>query len=211
MAKEKLKQQNHYYEQQFELMKTALLNTKSLRHDMMNHISILYSLSDNKDKLKEYLSELMDARALNAEYACSGNLIVDSILNFKLQEAERKGIRMDLELNIPEHLDITSFDMTVILGNLLDNAISACDKLDKDERNIGVIIRYDKSRLLIEIKNPYADRIIYQRDQIQTTKEDKENHGIGLFNVRNTVEKYHGLLSFEHTENIFSVMALLFV
>ncbi len=213
MTNKMLVQQNNYYERQFQLMKTALTTTKSLHHDLMNHLSIIYSLFENNDKkrLKEYLSELMEEKGIKKEYAHSGNVVIDSILNFKLQEADRKGIRVILELNVPEQLSVKSFDMTVILGNLLDNAISACSKLSEDKRKIKAVIRYDKGRLIIDIKNQYDNVILYEKGNIITTNDDKNNHGIGLSNVKQAVEKYQGLLAIEHSDDIFSVTALLFV
>lgn len=60
---------------------------------------------------------------MNREYARSGNVMIDGILNLKLQEAERSGIDVKLELSVPEKVNVASFDMSVILGNLMDNAI----------------------------------------------------------------------------------------
>ncbi|QHQ59507.1 GHKL domain-containing protein [Anaerocolumna sedimenticola] len=213
MTNRMLLQQNNYYERQFALINTALAANKSLRHDWENHLSILYSLSEKNEgkHLMEYLSELMEEKTVKEEYTRSGNVVIDSILNFKLQEAERKGIQINLEVSVPEQLSVKSFDMTVILGNLLDNAIEACCKIAENKRKIRVSIRYDKSRLFIEIKNQYENEILYEKGNIITTNDDKKNHGAGLSNVKNAVEKYQGLLHIEHSDNTFNVTALLFV
>lgn len=213
MSNKMLTQQNNYYESQFELMKTALKATNSFRHDLMNHVSILYTLceDDDKEKLKDYLAEMMEEKVIQKVYAHSGNPVIDSILNFKLQEADSLGIHVSLELNVPEKLSVKSFDMTVILGNLLDNAIHACSRLAEDKKKINMVIRYDKGRLIIDIKNQYNNTILYENGNIITTREDKKNHGIGLNNVKSAVERYQGLLNVEHSEEIFSVTALLFV
>jgi sensor histidine kinase YesM len=213
MTHKMLIQQNNNYERQFELMKTALTATRSFRHDLMNHVSILHSLLENNDRerLKEYLSDLMEQKVIKKEYARSGNLVIDSILNFKLQEADNLGVHVTLELSVPEQLAVKSFDMTVILGNLLDNAVHACCLLPEDRKIIKTVIRYDKGRLIVDIKNQYSNTILYENGNIITTNDDKKNHGIGLLNVRNAVEKYQGLLNIEHSDEIFSVTALLFV
>lgn len=213
MAKMILIQQNEYYERQFQIMKTAQEATKSVRHDLINHLSILQSFVKNSEsaKLHVYLSDLIKTCDITKEYAHSENVIIDSILNFKLQEADQKNIEAKLELNIPEQLSFSTFDMTVILGNLFDNAINASLKLEVDKRRINIGIKYDKGRLIINIKNNYKGNIIYVGDNIVTSNTDKKNHGIGFINVKNTVEKYQGLLEVKHTEEVFCITVLLFL
>ncbi len=139
------------------------------------------------------------------------NRAYGSVKITRLQEAGKRGIRVIVEISVPEQLSVRTFDMTVILGNLLDNAIHACSKLPEDKREIKIVIRYDKGRLIIDIKNQYDNAIRYDRGNIITTHEDRKNHGIGLSNVKQAVEKYQGLLDIEHSDDIFSITALLFV
>ncbi len=204
---------NNYYERQFELMKTTLVNTRALHHDLQNHLSIIHSLSEGgeMEKLKEYISELLEESEDIYHYTHSGNVVIDSIMNFKLQEAGNKGVCIAAELYVPEQLPVKSSDLTVILGNLLDNAIEASIYLKKGERIIEAAIRYDKSRLIIDIKNQYDNLILYDKDKLVTTKEDKKIHGVGLENVRTVVERYGGILKLEHSGGIFRASALLFI
>lgn len=208
-----LLQQNNYYERQFELMKTTLANTRSFHHDLENHLSIIYSLSESRetDKLKEYLSELLEEKNEIYQYTHSGNVVIDSIMNFKLQEAGNKGVCIAAELCVPEELPVKSSDLTVILGNLMDNAIQASIYLNKGDRIVEAAIRYDKSRLIIDIKNRYDNLILYEKGKLVTTKEDKKIHGVGLVNVKTVVERYGGILKLEHSDGVFRASALLFI
>lgn len=213
LSKMMLQQQNLYYERQFDLMQSSLATTRAVRHDLVNHLYIVKSLADNneKEKLDEYISGLIVKSKGEKEYSRTGNLIIDSILNFKLQEAEQRGIKTILDLNVPVELEITSLDMTIVLGNLLDNAINAVSNLDEEERIIHINIKFDRGRLIINTKNNFAGEIIYDRNQIVSSKEDKENHGIGLSNVRRIIEKYQGMFDIEHSKNIFNVTTLMYV
>src|SRR5699024_10873185 len=103
----------------------------------------------------------------------TGNIIIDSILNFKLQEADRNNIKVQLELSIPSQLSVTSFDLLVILGNLLDNAINASCNIEERKRNINISIRFEKSMLIIKIKNQFNGEILYHGDKIITSNENK--------------------------------------
>ena len=208
-----LLQQNNYYEKQFELMKTSITTTRSIHHDFVNHLHVIRTLSQKYeiDKIKEYLTDLQIATDTGKDYVNSGNLIIDSIINFKIQEAKQKNINIQIELSVPEKISITSFDMTVVLGNLLDNAMNAVSKLDESKRKITMEIQFVKSILLIRINNHFDGNICYKGDQIISTHTDRLNHGIGLSNVKSTVEKYHGKLNITYTNEVFCVEVMLYI
>lgn len=205
-------EQNRYYYNQFELMKASLDTTRAIKHDLKNHMLSISSLVNKgeKEETLNYIAEIMSSFNAGQNYASSGNIIIDSIINFKLQEAEQKEIVPELDLNIPEKIDIPSFDMTIILGNLLDNAINAASGAI-GEKNINIVIKYDKGRLFLRIDNPYEGEIYEDKGRLLTTKTEKDNHGIGLNSVRKTVQKYSGILNIEYNHNIFSVTVLMYI
>ncbi|MDW7668030.1 MAG: GHKL domain-containing protein [Bacillota bacterium] len=204
--------QNTYYAKQLNLMKSSLESVRSFRHDMRNHLILLKSLVENNEynEASKVISQITGAIDIKNEYAQSGNITVDSILNFKLQEAINKGISVSLELNIPERLNITPFDMSVILGNLLDNAINASSKLEKDKR-LDLKIDYKRGRLFINLSNTYTGILNYKGDKLTTSNRDKEAHGIGIKNINAVLDKYDGVMEIDHTENIFTVIILLYL
>ena len=207
-----LEQQNKYYDSQFNLMKESVSSTSELRHDLKNHMSAIYMLAENdeKEQLLMHVSEIIKVCSNQRQYSHSGNIIIDSIVNFRIQEAEQKNIKLRFSIIVPEKIEIPSFDMTVILGNLLDNAIRAASGL-KENRYINIIIKYDRGRLIIKIDNPYEGEILKENNSLLTTRYDKKNHGIGLKNVTKVLQKYNGYMKIDHENNIFSVMLLMYI
>ena len=102
-----------------------------------------------------------------------------------------------------------STDLSIILGNLLDNAIEATEKLEV-EKDIFVSLMYRKEKLLIKVRNPYTGDLKKDRaGNYISEKKDRENHGIGLKSVRKVVEKYEGVMEI-HTENqIFEICVII--
>ena len=177
---------------------------RKMKHDMKNNMIYLQELlNSDPEKAKEYLEEYIgEAFSGKNEFAKSGNLAIDAILNYKYVNAAEKGIRMESEIKIPDALPYKSSDLCIVLGNLLDNAIEATEKLeDEEEKQIFIKLIYQKKRLLIEIRNPYRGSLKKGRSgDYLSGKKDQENHGIGLKSVRKVVEKYDGTLDI-HTEN----------
>lgn len=206
-----LRQQNNYYSKQFEIMEKSQENIKMLQHDMNNHIIVLQALVEKGDREKalNYIKKFIDSFDYRHEYAKTGNFDVDSILNYKIQEAKDKGIDVNLKLKIPEQMNISSFDICIILGNLLDNAIEATSKLQSG-REISVDLDFDKNVLFMSISNTFDGKVIYKNNRIQTRHKDKEKHGIGLNNVQNVVEKYDGEMEIYHTDSTFYVDILIY-
>ncbi|WP_414149957.1 sensor histidine kinase [Acetobacterium malicum] len=212
MDKVLLSQQNKYYQKQFELMESSLKTTKAMRHDLRNHLSAIYSLVEKgeSEAALKHLSRMTDIYDDKKQYACTENIDIDSILNFKIQEAEHQNIKIVLDLSIPEKMSILSFDLAIILGNLLDNAIEAVSELKK-EREIKTKINYDKGRLIVLVENPYQGERVKVGNRYLTTNKEPSQHGLGLENVKSVLQKYNGSMGITQQSNIFSVSLLLFV
>lgn len=207
-----LEEQNKYYQRQIEIINSSYENIKSLRHDMKNYLISLkgYIEKEEKEKTIDYILKFHNGLYERKEFSRSGNMEIDSILNYKLQEARSKGILISLESKIPSNINASPLDMVVILGNLLDNAIEASSKVENDRR-IDIGIKYKNNILFIFISNTFNGSIIYEGDKIKTIKEDKENHGIGLNNIENILKKYNGTMKIYHTENNFNVDILMYI
>ena len=158
------------------------------------------------DSLK-YL-EKMEEICRNEQRIKSGNAVIDSMLNYKISEAVRRGIEVEYEVEIPEKLLMEDFDLTCILGNLLDNAVEAAEKTE--EKFIGLKLKYrEKGVLFFKIQNTFSGDLIVADDTLMTTKEDRAGHGFGLISVRKSIQKYDGIMRIRREGNIFGITVLL--
>lgn len=207
-----IEQQNKYYINQLELMKLSLESTKTIKHDLKNHISSLYTLAENykREEILKYLSEVIKGIDNQEGLATTGNVVIDSIINFKLQEANKKGVSVNLDLNIPKELGMSQFDITVILGNLIDNSLDAVRKLNRN-RYINIRMKYTKGRLILELNNSYDGTLIKKNNRIVTSKEDINNHGLGLKSVKRVLERYDGTMKIKYDDKQFNIILLIYM
>lgn len=211
MEKQREEEKNRYYLRQLETMETFSESMRSFRHDLKNHTIAMQAYLKNKqyDALEAYLSNTFIEEALSEENIHCGNTVVDSILNFKIHEAGNKGITLEAKVSIPPQLHISDSDLTVILGNLLDNAIEAVEPLT-EERVIQLTISYQKGNLILSVKNPYKGELLKKGDRWITSKKDKDLHGYGLSNVKHVVDKNGGTMRIQTEQQIFSVTMMLY-
>ncbi len=211
MEKNLLKQQNNAYIKQLNIINQSQENIKIIRHDIKKHMLALQTLveKDKNDAALQYLQNTFHLINNVNEYAKSGNAELDSILNYKIYEAKTKNIDVTLDLHIPEKLNVQSFDLVVILGNLLDNAIEATSKL-QGEKKIGTFIELERNVLYVSVINPFYGKLHYGLNKLKTTHKDVENHGFGLESVKKAIEKYNGTLNIKHSDNNFCVDVLIY-
>lgn len=204
-------QQNTYYKKQIELMKSSMTGIEILRHDLKNQLSTIQVMakSGNVQSLTDHIEALIKTSYLTKTFADSGNVSIDSILNFKLLEAEQAGIQTSLSLKIPDSIEMSSVDLCSILGNLIDNAVCATCKLDQENRKINITVRYDKKRIIMTLSNTFNGEILYDGDKIISSHKNKAEHGLGLLSVKNTVDKCDGIMDIEHTADTFTATIII--
>lgn len=186
------KQQTYAYRNQLDVIMESQNRIRALRHDMKNHILALQALMQ-KEEVEEavnYLDSMQLFMKNPQEYVATGNDTIDSLLNYKIQKAEDVLNLVETKICIPEKLKLHSFDLNVVLGNLLDNAIDA--SVQTEEKKLRITMKLDKGVLFLNIRNSCQGLEKGKRKMLETTKADKINHGIGLKNVQRIVEKYHG-------------------
>lgn len=207
-----LEQEREYYENQCVLMQSAAEDIRSFQHDISNHFMVIENLLRNMNEKEAfgYILKMIDSeKTVPVIYSDTGNIAVDSIINYKLQKAVLHDIDVTIDIIIPKELPIEIMDLSTILTNLLDNSLQALMRL-KDNKKLDLKMTYKKGRLLICIKNTYNGIVKYENGELISTKENKAEHGYGMRNVDAAVQKYDGVCQFKHDNNIFQTEVLLY-
>ena len=205
------KQQTYAYQNQLEVIMESRNRVRALRHDMKNHILALQVLVQRKEaeETNKYLDSMKNFMTNLEEYVKMGNDMVDSLLNYKIQKANEVLNVVETKISIPQQLRLRSFDLNVLLGNLLDNAIDA--SMQTEDKKLNITIKLDKGVLFLNICNSCQKIADGRSDFLRTTKKDKANHGIGLNNVRRIVEKYHGDIAFLYENNSMETDVMMYI
>lgn len=213
MNEKLFEQERNYYMNQCDLMRESTEQMRSFRHDMKNQLYVIKKLNDKgmHNEVSRTLDKFLDDLNTYNSYIKSGNIIVDSIVNYKLRNADALGMGVITEISIPQNIEIEINDLVTVLGNLLDNAMTALSDDNLNERKLILKMVYDRRRIIITIKNNYANSVKYLNGEFITSKEDSQNHGYGLKNIREVVKKYNGHVDIDHANNIFCVNLIMFV
>lgn len=174
-------------------------------HEYKNQIMCIESLLTKKsyDELEEYVRKVSGRFHTDLDYIKTNNVIVDAILNSKYKEILEKNIIFIFKINDLSEINICDEDIVVILSNLLNNAIEACEKCH-DKKVIKMKFVKEKNCVIISVKNTYNGEFIIRDGEIQTSKKDEMNeHGIGLKNIIEVITKYQGSYVIKNNKNEF--------
>ncbi|MCR4568485.1 MAG: GHKL domain-containing protein [Pseudobutyrivibrio sp.] len=213
---------NKLFVQQIEMCERQTSEQESMynelrryRHDMKNHLTSLRGLIESGDNsvAKKYVERLLSDVVMhkNGEIAQTGNIVIDSLVNSKYAIAVDSGISFNANLFIPNKMMFKNEHLVIILGNLLDNAIEACQYRKEESKYIKLDMSYEKNMLHICVKNSGSGikhKVI--DGLIQTTKKDRVNHGMGLMSVKKAAQVYEGELLLKDKEQEFVAMVILY-
>lgn len=199
----------------YQTLEEQYSQARRLRHDLKNHVLALRGLWEDQawEKLGDYLKRMEDSAQLGTNEEATGNRAVDALLYQKRKAAEERGIDWECDVRIPKKCRINEFDLCVLFGNILDNAVEACGRLQQKERKQGSqpFVRIQagivKKCFLLEVKNSMIEA---EREMGKTAeKENTRGHGIGLLNVSDVVRGYDGVMSTEIQDGVFDISVLL--
>jgi sensor histidine kinase regulating citrate/malate metabolism len=157
---------------------------------------------NQNDKALLYIEDLNEVcEQLKAKYN-TGNFIADAILSAKDTRASMQNIDINFEGYIPSE-KVKDVDMVIVLSNLLDNAIEACEKIT-GEKEIEIKSILQKKMWVLYVKNPSEEVNIINKNHIVTTKQEKMLHGFGLNNIERVAQKYNGNMQLEYEQGYFS-------
>ena len=207
MNEQVFKQMLEVYSYQLDIARESEERVKALRHHIIE-LSAMAKKNNNDDMIK-YLSGMKDFMLNPKEYSTTGNQEIDGVLNYMLQKANKTLNQVDVQINIPEDLYFNNFNICVILGNLVDNAVREASK--SKEKLLTIKMQIKQEVLLIFIENSYSGKILEKRNGLQTTQPELAIHGIGLENVKKVVIDNGGEIKIDYTSNRFCVQVLLYM
>ena len=183
---------------------------RKVTHEYKNQILCIESLinTGNYEELKNYIKNISGHLSTELDYIKTNNVIVDAILNSKYRETLEKGIIFIFKLNDLSTIRIEDEDIVVILSNLLSNAIEACEKYS-GKKVIKLKFIKDGDNIIISVKNTYNGKLEIRDGEIQSSKlTDIDEHGIGIKNIIDVIEKYQGsyVIQSNKEEFYFSIM-----
>ena len=202
--------QNDLIEKHCEEVENMYRQMRGVKHDLKHHIQTMkaHLIMNQYKELEEYLNELDEDLDIVDTVIKTGNIRIDAVLNSKLAVARARGININAKAIVPAELEINEVDICVIIGNLLDNAIEACEKeKEKDKQFIRVYIDILKQQLYIYISKSMTNDIQKSGGRYITTKDG--SHGFGLLRIDRVVKKYGGYLNRQHEEGVFATEIML--
>lgn len=176
---------------------------RALRHDLKNHLLCILSMAEERDVegIEQYTRQLLQQQnTVNKLIMFSGSKVLDAIINSKSAAAERAGVRLSAIITTPL-AGISPEDITIILGNALDNAIRAAK--DSQRKVVDIYIQPQGAYSSIVIANDIAHPVLLDNPALRTTKNIRYRHGFGIQNMRQAVERNQGLIRFYEQNDRF--------
>lgn len=208
-----LETENELYSKQCEIMQSSTNELQAFRHDMNNQFIALSQLLASKKygEAESQLNELSHLTRNKIIYSTSGNVIIDGLINYKLQTAMNDNIKVKTEIAVPVQLLIDTTDLVVIIGNLIDNALTALQSVPSEQRYLTLKVVFTQQRLIIHVSNPFFGDIVCKNGKIVSSKVNSDHHGYGLNNIAKAVDKYKGYMDINYSGNIFTVDIIMYI
>ena len=184
-------------------------NIRKVRHDLKNHLSVVSAKlnSGDTDGCNEYINTLTETVNKFGNIINTNNSVIDYLINSKLSRQNKTQITVSGYVG--DYSDIDDADLACILGNVIDNAVEAEQKIDEENRKIELHFLSRNQTRIIVCKNTISESVLKSNPKLRTTKGDAGGHGLGHKIVRETVEKYYGFVNYSEEDGMFCVQILL--
>lgn len=181
------------------------IEIKKFQHDIRAHMYVIkqYIYEKQWNELENYIDTICKNMEYISGYLSVKNEIVDAIVNYYDNQFARKNCIFKVKGNMPQRCCVQAYDLCVIFSNILSNAVESIENSVK--REVELSIHFDDDMLYIRGRNTYQGELKRNGDEIITTKSDKESHGFGVQNIKDSVKKYKGNVSIETTDDQFVI------
>jgi len=197
--------------QHYDLVVSTTESLRQWKHDYQGQLRLINMLIEQEKyaELKQFSSQLINDLPSTAFFPLSGNHILDSVVSLRMMDAKRNNIRFEAALFLPDRIPLNDVVLASLIGNLLDNAVEACKKLDSENAEIRFEIRPWKQMMYIYCSNTSDGKYLRNdKGELLSTKSSK-GHGIGIRRIKEIIEKAGGTYQFEPEAERFSVSIMI--
>lgn len=195
--------QNKLLKNEVDEVHNIYLTMRGWRHDYHNHMQSVkaYLAMGSLEEARAYLDALeQDLDDINLLFN-TGNINADAVLNAKISLAIKKGIQVDYKATVPRALTVSDIDLCVVIGNLIDNAVEACEKVASENQFIRLYIGILQKQLYLSVSNATNETVRKFDEEYISTK--RGNHGHGLKRINRIVDKYGGFINRKNEPGVF--------
>ncbi len=207
-----LNQQIEYYSQLYDTVAKERENEHIFKHNLKNNLlSVIASIKEGR-----YRGAVSEINKLIENNETTTKLyvkipIINTLLNFKTAEAKEKNVLIEPIITAHGELNIRNSDIANILGNLIDNAVEACDANEaQNDKKIDLVIMRKNNNLFISIKNKYTHQIKKREEKFLSKKRGFKSYGVGLKTVEKLVLENNGVITVKYKDSFFNVEIILF-
>ena len=200
-----------YCRQYFENAALQYDIVKKIRHDIKNQLLAVYAmLADGKtDDAMDYISRNVDVISSNCNIVNTDSVIVNAVVNSKFTAAQSVGINVQCS-SVKKFVGIDDIDLCNLLGNTLDNAVTACMNVpDNKDKFVSLDISCENNIYRFAVKNSINESVLENNSRLVTSKRNKKHHGFGVKIIRDIAEKYKGYCRFFEENNVFYCLVTL--
>ena len=200
--------------QQYRTLRTYLDRTRQMRHDYKHVVRTVQELRKrgDYDGIGRFLEEYEAVSAFGEEqFSFCAQASVNAVLSHYINLARQRQIRTKCVVSLPEALTVSEVDLSLILGNLLENAINGCMTVPSSERHLELSIDVtEDAELYLVIRNSF-DGIVQRSENrfVRAHGGEEAERGIGIFSVKETAAKYDGMTEFDAEGKEFCACVML--
>lgn len=204
-----LRKQMDIYEQQISANVENAEKIRAIRHDMKHHIREIKELAEKgmTKEINEYIDMLAGDINEAQSYIDTGNAALDGIVNYYMSVAATENIIFDTNISVPQNMQIKTYDLNIIMGNLLDNAFE--NTMMAKNKQVLLKMKYFNSILYISSINTYTGAIKKSGEKFISLKDS--SHGYGVDNIKRIVNKYNGNIEIDYKNNVFNISIVLYI
>lgn len=196
---------------QYENLQNRIEETRRARHDLRQIVTVIQSClkDDDTERLKKYITQYTDTLPADQPIIYCEDYAMNAVILYYADLCHNRGISFSIHANYPENNKVSEPDAVILMGNLLENAVEACARLDNKQSSIILNIESVNNQVIITLDNTYDGKAIKAGNIFSSSKGDRD--GIGLATIQNIAAKYNGIAKFEYDDKEFHSSILLYL